>query len=488
MQHNPGTPGQQQAAGQYGPHPIQQLQQMGTPPQHAQHAQVLPPPGPLLQQPQQQQAPPMDHMAAWMQQTNQLVQQNGQLVQAFLQFVQQQQAREHGRILPSQAVKHDHFPVFSGFTKADEEDADAKLAGRRPASHRDRTHRVMTSLMDFLSVGESWMARNERDPALPHNHESCMAMMDLMLSGEAHTWLTQAKALNPGLTYPRFRQMLIDHYVPEEEVKALRHAVQNFRWSGKATMREHCDTFMLKLQRLVTFTNCSAAQAWMYFKDSVERCQAARQVIEIKGWNRADAQPALQEAINTLCKVVDEPSTSYGASTSTGGGPAPMDIGALSALTSELQELKLQLAALGAEPGRGRGRERDNRGGGYGRGYSEQRGRGYSEQRGRSPERGRGGGWGGGRDQSPQWRRGQSAPPRIENLRRHRKWPRWAANLTQADIDKAVAEYKCFLCGGEQHMWGWYECPQRDRSRTPTPIRQGRGGNPNGYRAQSPGR
>jgi hypothetical protein len=486
MQQTPAqqAPGMQHAGQQLGPHPIQQFQQGGTPP--PQHP-LLPPPGPLLpQQPPAQQHAPVtaEQMLHLMQQQlaqqGEITAQNSQMLGVLTQLLQSQMTKsEQHSILPAQAAKHDAYPQFSGYTKADQEDEEAKRAGKKAASYRERNQRVMGSLMEFRQQMERWMARHDIDPAYARNHERCLAMLDLMLTDEANTWLTQTKAMNPGLTYNQCVQMLMDHYVPEEEVKALRHAVQTFRWTGKTTMREHCDTFMQKLQRLVAFTHCSAAQAWTYFKDSVESCQTARQMLEIKGWYREDAQPPLQDVVSTLCKVVDEPRTSYGASTSS-GGITPMDIGAISALTNELQELKLQLSALGAEAGRGRGYDRDNRGSGYGKSYGQ--------QRGRSPERGRSGGWGGGRDQSPSGRRGASAPPRIENLRRHHKWPRWAVNMTQADIDKAVAERKCFLCGGEQHRFGWYDCGQRDRSRTPTPVRQGRGDNPNGYRAPSPGR
>lgn len=376
-----------------------------------------------------------------------------------------------GVSVPSYMLKHDEPPLFCGF----------ELCTTGASEERGR---YTTSLHEFLNGAEIWLSRRGFDPADETRHPACKELMVTLFRGECQLWYKTLAHWERNHSYVQLKGKLIARYVPREEIERLKAVVSRMKWDGRSSMRDHCTKFQVAMQKLVVYAHISQDQAWEWFRDSVKHQMHARMVMEMYRW--FDTTPVFQDAVNTLCRIVDNTdSGSFGASAS--GGPTPMDISALSA---QLQQTRLSrteedtlLAALGYAD---RGREGQR--GSWGAGPSGG-GRGGGD-RGRTPDR-----WGGERSRTPDRQAGRSRTPdrrggrgqggpRIEVLRQHRLWPHRLRNMTQEQVDACTRKNVCFVCEKQQHPLGWTNCYDLHRG---SPGRE-RGSSPNGGRPHSRGR
>lgn len=388
--------------------------------------------------------------------------------------------------IPADEAKHHQMPKFSGYPS-------------QYSMSQKSLFQMMDTLFQFLQEAEQWMDSRPTDPGCT------TARLAFMLKDEAGSWY-RAQVKVPGQPEPDYasvKKMLTDRYVHSEVKVMLRYELQNYLWTGKVSMRQHCEQFHMMANRLAVFNELTMEERWRWFKDSLRTCAPARHYMVMGDWLEKTTVTAeeLVRCSNKCCAIVDGGFSSTGVAVSASaaeGGPVPMDI---DQLTVQLQQLRAQpqtrsllLAALGADDrGRGYDRERDHRPGDRGwRNSTPDRGwrsRGGGDgRRGPSPahgggwrERGGGSGWRGGRGPSP-----GRAPLTIDGLKRHVQWPRWAMGWQQDRIDRAMRDGQCFLCGKETHGGGWQRCPNLSRSRTPSPGRE-RWGTPNGGRTPRQG-
>lgn len=382
--------------------------------------------------------------------------------------------------IPADEAKHHQMPKFSGYP-------------RNFVASKHSMYDLMDTLFQFLQEAELWMDNRPTNPGRTTQRLVCM------LKDEACSWyLGQVRVPDQeDPTYDSLKQKLIARYVHNEVKMQLRYELQGYVWSKGVSMRQHCEKFHMLANRLAVFQELTMDERWRWFKDSMRTCEAARQYLVTADWWDKPKVTAEELSVcsNKVCAIVDGGySGSYSAApaaAAANSGPTPMDIDQLAVqLRAQPEARDMLLAALGVgDQHQSRGRSFHSSGGGWqGRDWRGQNGEGWrnrSPDRNRGwPERGGGGGWrgGGGRSPSP-----ERPPPNIAFLKRHRLWPKWAMDWTQDRIDRAVRAGKCFLCHGEQHRRGWYMCPNLDRSRTPSPVRE-RWGSPNGGEAPQQGR
>jgi hypothetical protein len=464
--HGEHTPGRGPHVTPFGPPPAAGYHYGtpgGQPPTPGAGQQHLPPATPApaaLSEQQQPQASETDRLLKGLLQLHEME------IQMKLQERQNRNVQLGGVTVPSYMLKHDHPPLFVGFAS----DGGGSVEER---------NRYTSSLHEFVMGAERWMGRRGLDPAFEQNHPVTRQLITTMFRGECLMWYNSLATWELDTSYNQLKDQMVQRYVPREEIDRLKEAVQRMRWDGKISMRAHCTNFQVAMQKLVVFAKVSKEQAWEWFRATVKGHMQVRMLLELHRWN--EVTPVFQDAINTLCRVVDN--SEIGSSS---GGPTPMDI---SALTSQLQQSRLSradeealLAALGYDSRgfeRGRGEPR----GGWGAGPS---GSGREGGRERTPDRQ----WGrsrtpdrqGSRSRTPD-RRGDRRP-RIEMLKQHRLWPYRLRNMTQEQVDECTRKGLCFVCEGPQHVLGWTNCTGLQGS---SPGRD-RGGSPNGDRPPSRGR
>lgn len=389
--------------------------------------------------------------------------------------------------IPADEAKHHTMPRFSGY----------------PANYtmsRKGMYQLMDTLFQFLQEAEQWMDGRPTNPGRTTKRLVCM------LKDEAGTWYRGQVQVpdQPEPAYDTLKQLLTDRYVHDEVKVTLRYELQNYTWSGKVSMREHCEQFHMMANRLAVFKELTMEERWRWFKDSLRTCAQARQYLVGADWTDKKTVTAeeLTKCSNKCCAIVDGGynSTAMGPVPVASTGPVPMDIDQLAVqlqqLRAEPETRSLLLAALGADD-RGRGYDCDRAGRPGGSGWRDstpdrvRQDRDGGGWRARGPDGG--GGW---RDRAPYrsrgWQdrgeggggyssRGRSPSPGlpISELKNHSRWPRWAMGWTQDRIDRATRAGQCFLCQKERHAGGWLRCPNLDRSRTPSPVRE-RWGRPNG--------
>lgn len=383
--------------------------------------------------------------------------------------------------IPADEAKHHQMPKFSGYP-------------RNFTASKSNMYELMDTLFQFIQEAELWMDNRPTNPGRTTQRLVCM------LKDEAGTWyLGQVRVPDqPDPEYNSLKQKLIARYVHSEVKMQLRYELQGYMWSKGVSMRQHCEKFHMMANRLAVFGELTMDERWRWFKDSMRTCEAARQYMVTADWWDVTSVTAeeLSACSNKVCAIVDGGySGGYNAApaaAAASAGPTPMDIDQLAVqLRAQPEACDMLLAALGVEDRRqSRGRSFQPGGGGWQGRASDRDWRGQSGGgwRNRSPERsggwrgrGGGGGWQGGGGRSP------SPPPSISALKRHRLWPRWAMAWTQDRIDRATREGQCFFCNDERHEGGWPRCPNLNRSRTPTPVRE-RWGSPNGGGAPQQGR
>lgn len=413
-------------------------------------------------------------------------------------LLEQQVGSKQGRgptpagTIPADEAKMHRMPTFSGLPM--------HINTASAAEAKKIQKQLVVTLHQFLQEAELWMSTRPTDPG----HTTARLVM--MLKDQAGAWF-RSQVQVPGQPLPAYeelKKLLIGRYVHREMQHELRMELQNFRWTGRGTMRQHCEQFHEMANRLVVFMQITPEERWRWFKDSLATCAQVHTPMILMGLHEKETVTAdeFTSYTNKICHMVD--GVSFGGSgaapvAASGSGPTPMDIDQLAVqlqqLRAEPEARSLLLAALGADD-RGRGYERDHanrpRGGGWRDGTPDRvrqardsggwRARGQDGGggwRGRAFDRGGGGGWHSSRSPSP----GLS----ISELKKHSMWPRWAMDWTQDRIDRATRAGQCFLCRRERHEGGWLNCPNLARSRTPSPVRE-RWGRPNGGGAPRQGR